>query len=130
MKRLLMQFRHGQRGFTLIELLIVVAILGILAAVVLPNVTGFFTTGTLNAANTELENVRTAGMAYYAENAEWPPTNASTDLVPDFITGGLKAEYTWDVDGLITGTLITDGWDGIEWNGGAGGHWVRGAATP
>ena len=57
--------RHqsNQRGFTLIELIIVVAILGLLAGVSIPNVGGFIKTNSLNAANTELENVKTASVA-------------------------------------------------------------------
>ena len=43
-------FRYGEKGFTLIELLIVIAILGVLAAVVIPNVQRFTQSGQKAAA--------------------------------------------------------------------------------
>lgn len=52
--------RRGEKGFTLIELLIVVAILGVLAAVVIPNVGRFIGRGEEEAAATELENIQSA----------------------------------------------------------------------
>ena len=51
---------RGEKGFTLIELLIVVAILGVLAAVVIPNVGRFIGRGKTEAASTELSNVQSA----------------------------------------------------------------------
>jgi len=49
-----------QKGFTLIELLIVVAILGILAAVIIPNVGRFLGSGETEAQDTEFQNLITA----------------------------------------------------------------------
>ena len=139
MKRFLKSFRHGQRGFTLIELLIVVAILGILAAVLIPNVTGFMKTGNVAAANTELENVKTASLAYYVDhNGTWPTD--SDDLLDltatppaDYIAGTLKAKYTFDTaTGFITDgdPVETTGWTGIAWENPEAptighGYWVK-----
>jgi len=61
-------FRHGEKGFTLIELLIVVAILGVLAAVVIPNVGRFIGRGETEAADTELSNIQTAVVSMMVDN--------------------------------------------------------------
>lgn len=116
MKRLLKQFRYGEKGFTLIELLIVVAILGILAAVVLPNVGKMMGGATLNAANTEVASVKTAATAYMADhNGTWPETSA--DLA-DYLSGGvLKGTYTFDSTGLITNAdPVPGGWQDVSWD--------------
>ena len=52
--------KRGEKGFTLIELLIVVAILGILAAVVVPNIARFLGRGETEAAATEIRSSQTA----------------------------------------------------------------------
>jgi type IV pilus assembly protein PilA len=99
--------KNGQKGFTLIELLIVVAILGILAAVIIPNVTTFMATGKLNALRTEAENIKTAALAYYADYSDWPDTSAN--LLPagnpgseSYLSGAgtLNATYTWTGDNI------------------------------
>ena len=60
--------KRGEKGFTLIELLIVVAILGVLAAVVIPNVGRFIGRGEEEAAATERTNVQTAVVAMMVDN--------------------------------------------------------------
>jgi len=60
MKWFLKRIQQDNKGFTLIEMLIVVAIIGALAAVVVPNVTGFIGRGEEEAARTELQTVQTA----------------------------------------------------------------------
>jgi type IV pilus assembly protein PilA len=125
----------GEKGFTLIELLIVVAILGIIAAVVIPNISRFMITGELSAANSEAEQVKTAALGYFGENGFWPED--STALVTTgYITGQLKATY--DISGLTddncgwllsaTNQTWTNGIQfaaGVDGSTGSHGKWER-----
>ncbi|MDP2730827.1 MAG: type II secretion system protein, partial [Dehalococcoidales bacterium] len=60
--------KRSEKGFTLIELLIVVAILGVLAAVVIPNVGRFIGRGTEEAKDTEFSNMQAAVSAMMVDN--------------------------------------------------------------
>jgi len=78
--------KRGERGFTLIELLIVVAILGVLAAVVIPNVQRFIGAGEEEAAETELSTVQTAVVAMMVDNmvSELVPVSTATNNMNEF----------------------------------------------
>jgi len=78
--------KRGERGFTLIELLIVVAILGVLAAVVIPNVQRFIGAGEEEAAETELSTVQTAVVAMMVDNqvSELAPVPTATNNMNEF----------------------------------------------
>jgi type IV pilus assembly protein PilA len=121
MKRFMKRLHRGEKGFTLIELLIVIAILGIIAAIVVPNVAGFLVSGTINAAQTEAENVKTAAVGYLAETGNWPDTSADLDNFLEGTSAALKATYEFNSDAGIEAATPTDAsWVGkVEWDAGA-----------
>lgn len=70
----------NRKGFTLIELMIVVAIIGILAAVAIPKFAELLERSRDGATKGNLNSIRSAISIYYAQNeGKWP-----TDLTTDF----------------------------------------------
>jgi prepilin-type N-terminal cleavage/methylation domain-containing protein len=67
MKKVTLKFRKKERGFTLIELLIVIAILGVLAAVVVPNVMGLFGKGGSQAYETDKSTIQTSVATFWGD---------------------------------------------------------------
>ena len=69
---MLKKFRKNEKGFTLIELLIVVAIIGILAAIAIPQFSSYRAKAYNSAAQSDLKNIKTGMEAYMADNQEYP----------------------------------------------------------
>ncbi len=67
-----------KRGFTLVEILIVVVILGILAAIVVPQFTQASSQAKLNSLCSNLQSLRSQIELYKVQHNDNPPTDAST----------------------------------------------------
>jgi prepilin-type N-terminal cleavage/methylation domain-containing protein len=67
-----------RKGVTLIELLIVVAIIGILAAIGIPGYLGYQKRAARSEAYANLEALRTLQEQYYAERGEYAPYDKTT----------------------------------------------------
>ncbi len=62
----------SKKGFTLIELLIVVAIIGILAAIAIPQFAAYREKAYNSAAESDLKNGKTTLESFYADNQKYP----------------------------------------------------------
>lgn len=71
---------QNKKGFTLIELLMVIAIIGILASIIMVNLTGAKTRATDARRMSEISQIASALEAYYAANGSYP--NISADSRP------------------------------------------------
>jgi len=66
------RLKKNEKGFTLIELLIVVAIIGILAAIAIPQFAQYRQKAFDSAAQSDLKTMRTELEGYYTDNYHYP----------------------------------------------------------
>lgn len=119
--------KKGQKGFTLIELMIVIAIIGILAAIAIPQFSAYRARGYMAATRSDVKNAYTAATAYFADrpsataivigDVEDGGYNATEGVVLTVGTGSadtfsisathdqLDGTYSMDADGTVADTL-------------------------
>jgi type IV pilus assembly protein PilA len=92
-----------QKGFTLIELMIVVAIIGILAAIAIPAYQDYTVRAQVTEGLNLADGVKTAVSEYYAENGTWPVGLIGASPALGY-TNDPSGKYVSDVT-VLTGTI-------------------------
>ncbi|HFA7257132.1 TPA: pilin, partial [Neisseria gonorrhoeae] len=96
-----------QKGFTLIELMIVIAIVGILAAVALPAYQDYTARAQVSEAILLAEGQKSAVTEYYLNHGEWPENNTSAGVAS---ASDIKGKYVQKVEvnnGVVTATMAS-----------------------
>ncbi|HEZ6787247.1 TPA: pilin [Neisseria meningitidis] len=98
-----------QKGFTLIELMIVIAIVGILAAVALPAYQDYTARAQVSEAILLAEGQKSAVTEYYLNHGIWPGNNTSAGVAT---ASDIKGKYVQKVEvnnGVVTATMLSSG---------------------
>ncbi|ENX3075010.1 pilin [Neisseria gonorrhoeae] len=98
-----------QKGFTLIELMIVIAIVGILAAVALPAYQDYTARAQVSEAILLAEGQKSAVTEYYLNHGTWPKDNTSAGVANPTEIKGKYVESVTVEKGVVTAQMKSDG---------------------
>ncbi|HGH6163249.1 TPA: pilin [Neisseria meningitidis] len=96
-----------QKGFTLIELMIVIAIVGILAAVALPAYQDYTARAQVSEAILLAEGQKSAVTEYYLNHGEWPGDNSNAGVASSSTIKGKYVQSVTVANGVITAQMAS-----------------------
>ena len=103
----------GKKGFTLIELMIVVAIIGILAAIAIPKFANLIRKSSEGASKGNVGSIRSALSIYYGDmEGQYPADMASLTVAGKYLSAVPVAKapnYHSDVSTVVQSLAVTDG---------------------
>ncbi len=104
-----MQARRYSKGFTLIEIMVVVVILGILGALIVPNVISRPDEAKVTAARADVQAIGNALELYRLDNGFYPSTDQGLEAL---VTqpSGYPEPKRWSADGYLK-KIPVDPWD-------------------
>lgn len=100
--------KRSLRGFTLIEILVVVVIIGILGAVIVPNLLGRPDQARITAAESDLRSLSNALDIYRLDNFQYPSTDQGLEALVEK-PSGFPEPKNYNPEGYIK-SLPTDPW--------------------
>ncbi|XAF52262.1 type II secretion system major pseudopilin GspG [Marinobacter alkaliphilus] len=88
------------KGFTLIEIMVVMVILGLLVAIVAPNIMGRSDQAKVTVAETQLSNIANALDLYRLDNSHYPSTQQGLEALVRRPSGSPEPR-NWNPDGYL-----------------------------
>ncbi|ENT0267555.1 pilin, partial [Neisseria gonorrhoeae] len=98
-----------QKGFTLIELMIVIAIVGILAAVALPAYQDYTARAQVSEAILLAEGQKSAVTEYYLNHGKWPENNGDAGVASPAEIKGKYVKSVTVAKGVVTAQMNPSG---------------------
>lgn len=102
------RIKSATKGFTLIEIMVVIVILGVLAALVVPNILGRPDEARVTAATADIQAISNALDLYRLDNYNYPSTDQGLQALVSK-PGGSPDAKNWNPDGYLK-KAPKDGW--------------------